>query len=84
MTNTNAKKLVKIDKAAKFVPVEGSSLVASYARTGNDLALKFNNGGTYLYKAVDEKTMESFVAAASKGKFFASSIRNKFIAEQAE
>jgi hypothetical protein len=80
----NTKKMVKIDKTATFVPVVGSSLVSSYARIGNDLALKFNNGGNYVYRGVDVKTMESFVAAESKGKFFASSIRNKFIAEQAE
>jgi hypothetical protein len=80
---TNTKKMVKIDKTATFVPVV-SSMFSSYARIGNDLALKFNNGGSYVYRGVDATTMESFVAAPSKGKFFASSIRDKFIAEQAE
>ena len=79
----NTKKLVKLGKTVTFNPVVGSSLVEAYARTGSDLALKLN-GSTYLYRGVPEKTYTDFVAAESKGKFFASSIRNKFVAEQAE
>lgn len=84
MTNTNTKKLVKIDKSVTFTPVTGSSLVSSYARAAGDLALKFKNGGTYIYKTVDEGTYDAFLSAPSKGKYFSTSIKNKFVAEQAE
>ena len=81
---TNTKKLVKIDKSVKFTTVAGSSLIESYARAAGDLALRLKNGSTYIYQGVDTVTYDGFVAAASKGKYFGSSIRNKFVAEQAE
>ena len=81
---TKTKKLVKIDKNVTFVPVVGSSLIEGYARAAGDLALKLTNGSTYIYKGVDHKTFDAFVAAPSKGKYFGSNIRNKFTAEQAE
>jgi hypothetical protein len=81
---TNTKKLVKIDKTVTFIAVPNSSLIVSYARAAGDLALKLKNGSTYIYKGVDEKTFKGFVDAASKGKYFGASIRNKFVAEQAE
>ena len=81
---TNTKKMVKIDKSVKFTTVSGSSLVESYARAAGDLALKLKNGATYIYKGVDNTTFSNFLAASSKGKFFSSNIRDKFVAEQAE
>ena len=81
---TNTKKLVKINKSVTFVPVTGSSLIEAYAREAGDLALKLTNGSTYIYKKVDEATYKGFLAASSKGKFFGTSIRNKFDADQAE
>ena len=81
---TNTKKLVKIDKSVKFTTVSGSSLIGSYARAAGDLALRLKNGSAYIYKGVDEATFKAFVAAPSKGKYFGTSIRNKFTAEQAE
>ena len=81
MTN---KTLVQINKSVKFSPVTGSSLIESYAREAGDLALKFSGGSTYIYKGVDDNTMNDFLAASSKGKFFATSIKNKFAVEQAE
>ena len=81
---TNAKKLVQINKSVTFTPVAGSSLIESYARAAGDLAVKLKNGSTYIYKGVDQKTVDGFVAAASKGKYFGTNIRNKFTAEQAE
>jgi hypothetical protein len=80
---TNTKKLAKIGKSVAFTPVTGSSLVEGYARIGTDLALKFK-GSTYLYRGVPDVTYTDFVAADSKGKFFASSIRNKFVGELTE
>ena len=82
MTNTNT--LVKIDKAVEFIPVTGSSLIASYARAAGDLAIKLNSGQTYIYKSVDETTFDDFVNAPSKGVYFGANIKPKFIVEQAE
>lgn len=74
----------QIDKSVKFTPVAGSSLISSYARAAGDLAIRLQSGQTYIYKAVDEATVKGFLAASSKGKYFGSNIRNKFVAEQAE
>lgn len=81
---TNTKTLTKIDKSVVFTTVTGSSLIASYARAAGDLALKFKNGGTYIYKGVPDTTYTALVEASSKGKYFATNIKNKFVAEQAE
>jgi len=81
---TNTKKMAKIDKSVKFITVSGSSLIESYARAAGDLALRLKNGATYIYKGVDNKTFNEFLAAPSKGKYFGSNIRNKFVAELAE
>jgi hypothetical protein len=81
---TNAKKLVQIQKTVKFTPVTGSSLIESYARADGDLAVRLKSGQAYIYKCVDQATVDGFVAAASKGKYFGANIRNKFTAEQAE
>ena len=81
---TNTKKMVKIDKSVKFTTVSGSSLIESYARAAGDLALRLKNGSTYIYKGVDEKTYKGFLDASSKGKYFGTSIRGKFSADQAE
>jgi len=83
MTNTK-KALTKISDKVTFTPVSGSSLVESYARASGDLAVRLKNGSTYIYKGVDEATVTGFVNATSKGKYFGTNIRNKFVAEQAE
>lgn len=80
MTNTKT----KLDKTVKFTPVVGSSLIESYARMANDLAVRLNNGSAYIYKNVTDATFNDFLAASSKGKFFGTRIKNKFVAEQAE
>lgn len=81
---TNTKKLTKIDKSVTFVNVTGSSLIASYARAVGDLALRFKDGRTYIYKGVDDATVKALADAASKGKYFTTNIKNKFVAEEAE
>jgi hypothetical protein len=81
---TNAKNLTKIHPSVVFTTVSGSSLVAGYAREAGDLAVRFNDGKTYIYKGVDDATVKAFAAASSKGKYFGTHIKNKFIAEQAE
>jgi len=81
---TNTKKLTKIDKSVVFTPITNSSLIESYARAAGDLAVKLKSGHTYIYKGVDQKTVDGFTTAASKGKYFGTNIRNKFVAEQAE
>jgi hypothetical protein len=60
-----------------------SSSIASYAwdakqKSDGTLFLKFKNGLTYKYLNVSNEVFNGFVNAESKGKFFASSIRNKF------
>ncbi len=80
MTNTKT----KIDKSVTFTPVAGSSLIESYARAAGDLAIRLTNGSAYIYKNVDEVTYKGFLAAQSKGKYFGTSIKNKFTAEAAE
>ena len=81
---TNTKQLTKIDKSVTFTVVTGSSLIASYARAAGDLALKFKNGGTYIYKGVPDATVKALAEAPSKGKYFSTNIKNKFVAEEAE
>lgn len=81
MTTTT---LVKIDKLVEFTPVTGSSLIIAYARIAGDLAIKLVGKQTYLYKSVDQTTFENFVRSASKGTFFCTDIKPRFIAEQAE
>lgn len=81
---TNTKKMTKIDKSVRFITISNSSLVESYARAAGDLALRLKNGATYIYKNVDDKTYNEFLAAPSKGKYFSASIRNKFVVELAE
>jgi len=81
---TKAKKLTKIHPSVVFTSVSGSSLMAGYAREAGDLAVRFKDGKTYIYKSVDDATVKGLAEAASKGKYFTSHIKNKFIAEQAE
>lgn len=83
MTNTK-KALTQISKTVTFTPVQASSLVESYAHVGGDLAIRLKNGSAYIYKGVDNATVTGFINAASKGKYFGTNIRNKFVAEQAE
>lgn len=83
MTNTK-KALTQISKTVKFTPVTGSSLVESFARHGNDLAIRLKNGSAYIYKGVDDVTAAAFASATSKGQYFGQHIRDKFVAEQAE
>lgn len=81
---TNTKNLVKIDKSVKFTPVSGSSLIEAYAREAGDLAIKLNNGSTYIYKNVDQATVDGFLVASSKGRYLTSNIKPKFEALKAE
>lgn len=81
---TNAKKLIQINPSVEFNTLTGSSLIESYAREAGDLALRFKDKRTYIYKNVDDATVAALIGATSKGKFFASNIKGKFVVEQAE
>lgn len=80
MTNT---KKVKINKAIVFTPVV-SSMIKEYARANNDLALRLNNGSAYICKNVSDSVFNAFLKASSKGKFFSTDLKNKFVVEAAE
>ena len=81
---TNTKNLTKIHSSVVFTPVTGSSLMSGYAREAGDLAVRFNDGKTYIYKSVDDATVTGLAEAASKGKYFTQHIKNVFVVEQAE
>lgn len=80
--------MAKTNTLAKlaFTEVPGSSTIASFAQTGitpttvGDMFVKFINGNTYKYSGVDMKTFAELKESASKGKYFSSNIRNKFVA----
>lgn len=61
----------------KFTPVVSSN-ITSFATDGTSMLIKFNSGNVYKFAQVPTSVVEGFVAAESKGKYFASSIRSKF------
>ena len=63
----------------ELVKVESSTI----GRIGYDLAthallVEFKNYSVYVYDGVAEEVYEKFVSAESKGKFFASDIKDKY------
>lgn len=80
---TNAKKLTKIHASVVFTPVT-SSMMSGYARESGDLAIRFKDGKTYIYKSVDDATVQGLTESASKGKYFIKHIKSSFDVEQAE
>ena len=57
-----------------------SSVIASmaYEPQRGRLAIRFVSGAAYIYYDVPEETWRKFQAAASKGRFFADEIRDRF------
>ena len=68
------------------VNVENSSSIKSYEYDDDTMVLTiiFNAGSKYNYYSVDPSVMADFNSAESKGKFFASNIKDKFHAEKVE
>ena len=63
----------------KWVPVESSVFTAfSYIRREHVLYLKFRSGDVYRYFDFPPDRFGDFVAAESKGRYFAHYIRDRF------
>jgi len=63
------------------VDLEGLSSAISmvrYNKKNKVLEIRFKQRGTYQYSGVPERTIEQFLSAKSKGKFFNKRIRNKY------
>lgn len=43
------------------------------------LLIAFKSGGTYAYEGVSSSTVSDFVNALSKGQFFQSNIKNRYV-----
>ena len=62
-----------------MIAVESSNLAAiGYDASGGELLVDFKRGGRYAYAGVDRKLFDAFLASDSKGRFFATQIRNVF------
>lgn len=60
-------------------PVESSNLTAAgYDPATQVLAVQFKSGTLYTYSGVPPETYADFMAAESKGAFFAKSVRGQF------
>jgi hypothetical protein len=60
-------------------PVASSNIVSvGYESSSQTLEVEFASGGVYQYYNVPQPTYEEFLAAASKGRFFASQIKDRF------
>jgi len=57
-----------------------SSVIASmaYEPQRGRLAIRFASGAAYVYEGVPEETWRKFQAAASKGRYFAAEIRDRY------
>lgn len=63
----------------QWIPVESAAFSAfGYSGSGNRLAFKFAGGSEYEYEGVGDEVIRSFLASESKGRFFASNIRNAY------
>lgn len=59
--------------------VASSNIVSvGYDAASETLEIEFQNGGVYQYYNVGQSTFDEFMAASSKGKFFAYQIKNAF------
>jgi hypothetical protein len=70
-------------KALEWQSVESSLFTAAaYRRDARQLYLRFRDGNIYRYFDVPLRAYKGFLAAESKGRHFASHIRNEFRYEQ--
>lgn len=63
-----------------IVNIDGSSNVTGigYDPTTQTLAVRFKSGKTYNYQDVPPQVHKDFMAAPSKGSFFATNVKGKF------
>lgn len=64
--------------AIKRVPVVSSN-IASAGYDSGTLSIEFLNGSVWDYPNVPAEIFTDFMASESKGKYFASHIRNKYV-----
>jgi len=64
--------------------IEGSSNIeaAGYLHSAMTLRIQFTGGRKYDYAPVPEETWKALMSAPSKGKFFASNIKNIYGCEK--
>lgn len=63
----------------KMQQVESSNIASvGYDGVARRLVVTFTNGNTYAYEAVDRDVHRAFLAADSKGKFFAQQVRYRY------
>ncbi len=63
-----------------FKAVVSSNIEGYLYRPANDMLLiAFKSGGTYAYEGVSSSTVSDFVNALSKGQFFQSNIKNRYV-----
>jgi hypothetical protein len=63
----------------KRQPVESSSIASiGYDASVGTLEVEFSHGGIYHYYAVPREVHRAFVAADSHGRFFRTSIRDRY------
>jgi hypothetical protein len=55
-----------------------SSNIASIGYDPPTLEVEFHHGGVYTYEGVPQEVYENFMAAPSKGRFFAENIKGKY------
>lgn len=70
-------------EAAKVALRSTSLASVSYTRRTGMLEIEFRSGAIYRYRGVPTDVYDGLLAAPSKGRFFQSRIRGKFIFERA-
>lgn len=63
-----------------FIHVNSTNINA-IAKSGNDLIIKFNKGGIYLYKDAAVE-FENLLSSSSKGKYFHQYIKDKYLCKK--
>lgn len=68
----------------RLYPAQGSTMISGYGRMGkNDLVVKFRNGSHYKVEGAEDKILE-FEKATSKGRYFATEFKNKYVITKLE
>ena len=63
----------------EWTEVESSNIAGiAYIKEAEQLMVQFNSGSVYAYSDVPEQVYQDFLAADSKGKFFAQSIKDVY------
>lgn len=71
------------EEMVELTPVVSGNIAAvGWDGRNSTLYVKFKSGSQYAYSGVPETMAQAFLNAASKGKFFAKFIRDKFPTRQ--